>query len=152
MLVTMTTDIQHPLPEGTLVRLTRADGGYPEGFEFVIDEYVEPRPLAEREHADEITEPIYYGNANGGGGNVCVDADAVKVVRTAAEMDARTYPGKCEIASQIASELMGDFDTFETDETFSPENADWVEVYGRTFEGLTFGFRVQVTRVWETDL
>lgn len=151
-MVTMTTDTTHPLPEGTLVRLTETSDAYPVGTQFVLDEYVEPREENQREDEDEIDEPIYYGNINGGSGNIWAPARVVEVVKTAAEMDARRKPTKNQIASQIARSLMDEFQTFETDETFCPENAEWVEVYGKTFDGLTFGFRVVVTTIWDTDL
>lgn len=134
-----------PIEEGALVRLTRDVDGYGAGFQFVIDEYVEPRPEAERE-AGEIDAPIYYGNANGGSGNVCVPADAVEVVKSAAVLAARKLP----TAEQITEALSIDSWDLEFDEWTKSGNT--VEVYGRTEDGLTFGFTLTVSRPWNTDL
>ena len=144
----MSNDTATPIEEGALVRLTRDADGYRAGFEFVVDEYVEPRPESERE-PDEIDAPIYYGNANGGSGNVCVPADAVEVVRTAAEMDARKVPTVQEIAQELGI-TDGWSDAFEIDEWI--RSGDEIECYAKTSDGLPFGFTIKVTAAWETDL
>ena len=140
----------HPIEEGALARLLTDFHDLRKGTEFEVVEYLEPLPESEREPED-IDAPYYYGSNNGGYNNVFVPADAVELVKTAAQMSARTAPSMAEIRDQISGELLGDFDTFETDET-DRDGANGVEVYGRTHEGLPFGFRVRVTDVWLTDL
>ena len=152
----MTTPITHPLPEGTQIRLSReltedekkwaAAPRYDR--EFTVDEFLTAGDPAH----DEVPVDFYVGNADGGSGNVCVPADAVEVVRTAAQMAARRPPTRPQLRDAVQSQLTGlSTDTFECDET--DRDGDFaIEVYGRTTEGLPFGFRVRVEQVWETDL
>jgi hypothetical protein len=151
----MTTPGVQILEEGARARLTRdiTDDGFPfqrAGFEFVIEEFLAAADNPDPEPGD-IAVDFYYGNANGGMNNVCVPADAVEQVMSAQQMSQRMSPSMAEIRDQIAGGLLGDFDTFETDET-DRDGFNGVEVYGRTHEGLAFGFRVKVTDIWLTDL
>ena len=140
--------VTHPIEEGALVRLTRNVHDLRAETEFVISEYVEPRPENERDPG-EIDEPIYYGNVNGGINNVFAPADAVELVKTAAEMAARKVPTVQEIAQELGI-TDGWSDAFEIDEWI--RSGDQIECYAKTNEGLTFGFTVKVTAAWETDL
>lgn len=136
-----------PIEEGARARLTRDVPGYRAGFEFVVDEYVEPNPVDEREDG-EIDTPHYYGNANGGSDNVFVPADAVEQVTSAKAMAARRPPSGRQILDAL--DLLGDWDDFETDE--SEPDGKGTTVYGKTADGLPFGFMLHVTAIWKTDL
>lgn len=144
----------HPLDDGTLVRLSREltddEWGWvtlPHGRERIT---VEDFFTAGDPDQDEIPVDFYEAHDEHGC-TVVVPADAVEVVKTAAEMAARKLPTKQQIADQIATELLNEFETFETDETVRLGDAE-VEVYGRTHDGLGLGFRVKVVTSWETDL
>lgn len=147
--------VTHPIPEGSLVRITRDLAGddfpnYRRGFEFVVDEFLRAEDNTEPEPGD-IGVDFYYGSTDGGSGNVYAPADALEVVKTAAQMAARRIPTREQIRNEIASKLLDYFDTFETDETVRLGDAE-IEVYGRTADGLGVGFRVKVTSAWQTDL
>lgn len=137
-----------PIAEGALVRLTREVHDLRAGTEFRIGEYLEPRPEAERED-DEIDVPHYYGDVNGGCNNVFAPADAVELVKSAEAMAARKVPTVGEIAQELGI-TDGWSDAFEIDEWI--RSGDEIECYGKTAEGLPFGFTVKVTATWETDL
>lgn len=137
-----------PIEDGALVRLTRSHHDLGIGTEFRVDEYLEPNPVAERED-DEIDAPYYYGSRNGGSFNVFVPADAVELVKTAAQMNARKVPTLTEIAKELGI-TDGWSDAFEIDEWI--RSGDEIECYAKTDEGLPFGFRVKVIAAWETDL
>ena len=151
----------HPIGEGALVRLSRdltdEERGWfgstcaYRGQEFVIEEYLpaagnpDPQP-------DDIPVDFYYGSANGGMNNVTAPADALEVIRTAAQMAARRPPTRPVIRDAVQSALTGlSADTFECNET-DRDGSVCIEVYGRTTDGLPFGFRVRVEQVWKTDL
>lgn len=150
-----TDDGQELLPEDTIVRPTR---------ELTEDEKAwahfpsHARPRDERYTIDEAfpasAEPgepdvAIYECRDEHGCTVVLPASAVEVVMTAAKAQARKLPTPETILSEL--DLLGDFDTFETDMS-DRDGANAREVYGRTHEGLTFGFRVRVVEVWETDL
>jgi len=147
----------HPIAEGALVRLARDltdeergwfGGDYVHcGQEFVIEEFL---PVADNPdpEPDDIPVDFYYGSANGGVNNVTAPADALEVVKTAAEMDARKPPTPRQILDGL--DLLGDYDEFETYETEADGKGR--TVYGKTADGLPFGFTLHVTAIWETDV
>lgn len=142
------------LPQGTLVRTTRylvgknaLDGtDRPAGFEFEIEEFVTAGDPAK----DEIAVDFYYGNVRGGMNNVVVPADAVEVVRTAEQQQARKLPTRTEIRELLGLWMLADADHLKITET-NPDGPVTLEVYGRTDEDLPFGARIRVEEVWRTD-
>lgn len=149
-----------PIEDGARVRLCRelTDeerrwNPFPRygGKEFTVDEVWQPRPAEERE-SDEIDVPIVYGSDDHGSSVGPVPLDAVEVIKTAADMRARTIPTVAELRREISSELCGLMgDAFDTDESIHFGETG-IEVYGKTHDGLGFGFQVHITRLWETDL
>jgi hypothetical protein len=139
-----------PIEAGARVRLTRDTGAHRRGFEFVVEDYVEPASPRDREEGD-IDAPHYYGSSAGGFNNVLVPADAVDLICSAAEMNARRAPTRAQVRNAIGISLLGDFDGFSTTETAN-DTEHSLEVYGSTDDGLPFGFRVSIQSVWETDL
>lgn len=150
-----TETVTHPLPEGTIARIGRQMTSEEESWShfprhavgrFTLDEFVraadnpDPQP-------DDI-QVDFYEATDEHGCTVVVPADVVTVVMTAAEASARTLPSPETLLAQL--DLLGSFEDFETDE--SDRDGEFSrEVYGRTHEGLTFGFRLTVAQVWRTD-
>ena len=137
-----------PFEYGAMARTTvehREDGySYGAGMEFTVEDYV----TAEEAEADD-GYGYYYGSNHGGMNNVEVREDHVELIRSRADMDARTIPSVSDIAEHIGSEAMGgDFDIHET---------DWgggegiINLYGTTPEGLSFAATVKVLAVERTD-
>ena len=137
------------LVNGTQVRLTeattdlRTECEYPRGFEFVIDDFI----LAEESKDGEA----FYRGLTPDCSTVCVRADFVELVRTAEQANARTLPTPQQIVKEVADGLLGAFDSFLITD-IDRDSAGTAEVYGRIYEGLTFGYEIQVKRVWKTDI
>lgn len=122
------------------------------GFEFEVEEF----EADDGKHKDDpgyIVGDYYMGHTPGEYSDVCVPAQDVALLRSKADMDARQEPTPAELAEWVADSL-GDFK-----DTGSIHSADLngkhngeVEFYGTTPEGLTFGFKVEVTQIWETDV
>lgn len=149
--------VRKPIEDGSRVRLSRElteeERGWVmlgHGAEFVVNDFLsaasnpDPQP-------DDIDVDFYEGSDDHGCSVVC-PADAIEVVKTAAEMRSRTLPTREEIAKQIAGALLDEFDTFETFETAVLSDPGLIEVYGKTHDGLGLGFHIRVLHVWETDL
>jgi hypothetical protein len=143
------------MDEGALARVVNATNDlstpktvgirrYPPGFEFVVEDYV-PADVAR----DGVA--FYWGSAGGGGNNVCVVAADVEQVKTAEEMAMRTLPEAKDLLDFIASALLTDRDGIRIDEV--ERSGGVIEAFGKTEEGLTFGFSFPVTEVsiWRTD-
>lgn len=145
-----------PAERGALARLKApTPAGWhqprPEGFEFEVEEYCPALEPGDEGYGDEgyIQGPFYYGNAQGGMNNVEVPADLVEVVMSAGQMAARKLPTAEQIRQFLAWRLCDDGDDFEIHQT--DRSGDEVECYGRTREGLGFGFTVKPTGLWRTD-
>lgn len=130
-------------PVGTLLRVTRVDPNDEAyvGQEFVVDDYIS----AEK---SEDGVAFYWGSTPPSSGNVAVPADAVMLVKTAAQMAARKPPTPQEVIEQL--DLLGDYRTFRTTES-DPDGDGSREVFGKTHDGLPFAFRITVESVWEAD-
>lgn len=142
--------IHHPLPRGTWVRLTRDLKDFhgqnrSQGHEFEIEEFVTAGDASK----DEVAVDFYYGNTEGGMGNLWAPADAVEIVRTVAQQRARELPGSRALLQAIAHNLSGGNDFNITESQFDGNQK--LEVFGKTFDGLSFGFRILVEEIWETD-
>jgi hypothetical protein len=137
------------IEQGAMARTTQAwnENGYnyPEGIEFEVEEYA---TAEEAESEDGFG--YYMGNRNGGFNNVEVREDHVALVRSAQEMAARQVPTLAEVAECIASEMMG-FNDLNIDEADYSSQNGYLELYGKTDEGLRFAVAVKVLDVQETD-
>lgn len=135
--IRVTTDLASPAAFG----IRR----YPPGFEFEVEDYV---PDGEINGEPAV---FYWGNVHGGANNVCVLADDVEQVKSAEEMAARTLPSAEDLLGFIASALLSDHDGIEIDEV--DRSGKVIEAFGKTEDGLTFGFSFPVTEIsiWQTD-
>ena len=133
---------------GAMARTTQAfnENGYTyrEGMKFTVEEH------ATAEQA-EAAYGYYMGSNNSGFNNVEVREDHVELVRSAQEMAARQVPTPAEVAECIASELMG-FNDLNIDEADYSDKNGFLELCGRTPEGLRFVANVKVLGVYEVDL
>lgn len=136
------------IPSGALARTTQAfheDGyTYREGMEFEVEE----RATAEEA---EASHGYYMGSNNGGGYNVEVREDHAELVKSAADMRARTIPTPAEVAEHIASESLGGWDGLTVDEADYSATDGSFEIYGKTDDGLRFAAVVKVLAVERTD-
>lgn len=149
----MTTDTTHPIEAGALCRTTEdvaLDGSnyiYQKGKEFVVEDYV-----SAADSEDGI--PFYWGSSHqtGNMNDVVVRAEFVELVKSSADMAARTLPSAKQITNYLAGEALG----FGNDK-FSFSEADYsggdgtLELYGRTAEGLPLGVTVKVIRIVQVD-
>lgn len=135
-----------PLEPGSLARTTVAffeEGyAYRKGIEFEVEYYVTPEESGE-------SHGYYVGLHEDS--NVEVREDHVELVKSRAEMNARTIPTPAEIAEHLASESLGGFgDPFELDEADYSAKDGTFEVYG-TKDGLRFAAVVKVLHVERTS-
>ncbi len=113
----------------------------PKGSEFTVEEYV-----SDAESEDNTA--FYWGSWRGGVNNLAVTAFKVEQVKSAEEMRARKLPRPDELLETIASALIHADEVYETEQ----EKADLaVTAYGRSENGLTYGFRVKLDGYWRTD-
>ena len=77
-------------------------------------------------------------------------ATDIEQVMDKAAARARKIPSPVEVMREISSSLLGSFDTFSVEE-ITRDSAGAAEVYGRTFDGLPFGYRIQIQGTWKTD-
>jgi hypothetical protein len=144
------------MKRGALARTTRGTNDlaspshfglrrYPPGFEFEVEDYVPDGEI------DGKPAVFYWGNARGGCNNVCVLAADVEQVKTAEEMAARSLPDPKDLLDFIASAMLTDRDGIEITEV--DRSGKVIEAFGKTEDGLTFGFSFPVTEVsiWRTD-
>ncbi len=148
----MSTETAHPLEDGTLVRLSR---------ELTEDEHnwvalphgrdrITVNDFFTAGDPDQNEIPVdFYEAHDEHGCTVVIPANAVEVVKTAGEMAARRVPTPELIAKELGI-TEGWSDAFDIDEWV--RSGDEIECYGRTSDGLPFGFRVKVVAAWETDL
>jgi hypothetical protein len=141
-----------PMKRGALARtvtgtndLATLNRRYPPGFEFEVEDYV-----PDGEINGKLTV-FYWGNAHGGMNNVCVLAADVEQAKSAEEMAARTLPEPKDLLDFIASALLTDRDGITIDEV--ERGGSVIEAFGKTEDGLTFGFSFPITEVsiWRTD-
>lgn len=148
----MTTTAAHPIEVGALCRITQnttIDGDYPlkQGKEFIVEDYVN-----EADSEDGI--PFYWGSSfkTGNMNDVVVRAEFVELLKTAAEMSARTLPSPKSVAEYLATEALGfGGDNFSFDEADYSAGDGSFEVYGRTKDGLPLGVTVKVIRIVQVD-
>lgn len=116
---------------------------YRAGVEFEIEYH------ATAEEADE-SHGYYYGTTTNDS-SIDVREDHVELVKSRAEMNARTIPTPAEIAEHLASESLGGFgDPFELDEADYSAKDGTFGVYGSK-DGLRFAAVVKVLHVERTD-
>jgi hypothetical protein len=134
--VTETLDVGRPSYFGTRL--------YPVGFEFEVEDYVSAEE-------SEDGKAFYWGNAEGGGNNICVAAADVEQAKSAEEMAARVLPGAKELLDFAVSALLTGRDEIEVTET--SRSGGVIEGYGKTEDGLTFGFTMLIPQIsiWRTD-
>lgn len=97
-----------------------------------------------------LAEALYsLAHVSGSAGMEALESQLERT-RTRAEMDARKLPTYEQIiqAFPISWGYHSGFDVTESDA--SPSSNE-IEFYGRTEEGLPFGFRVEVVDIWHTD-
>lgn len=140
------TEIKHPLPEGTKVRVAREPA--PEwsagvGVELTVDYYI-----SEAEADDGVA--FYVGSAAGGYGNVEVPPDVIDVVMTTEQLDARSLPTMDAIRRYIG-DLSGNVDGFEMDSS-ERVGDNLVALSGTTDDGLDFTVTVEVRSITLDDL
>jgi hypothetical protein len=148
------TETTHPLEVGALARITRdiaptefSEKLYKAGKEFIVEDYVSATD-------SEDGVPFYWGSSHKTGNmhDVVVVADAVELVKSSAEMAARTLPTPASIAKYLASEALGfGGDDFAFNEADYSAGDGSFEIYGRTTEGLPLGVTVKVIRVVQGD-
>jgi hypothetical protein len=150
------SEVTQAFPPGTQVRVTRevqdlsrigisqSHATRAVGFEFEVEDFVSAEDA-------EDGVAFYWGNADGGFNNVTVPADAVELVRTVEQQNARMLPSREELISFLGSTLLSDCGFFSINETNRDGEAA-MEVFGETAEGLTFGFRLHVSPTWGTDV
>lgn len=142
----MATEIKHPLPEGTKVRVTRKTN-HPRaahvGTEFLVDDYISATD------ADDGVA-FYIGTTADLCSSVDANADAIEVVMTAEQMDARALPSMAAVRRYVGS-LAADGDGFEVTES-EPAGDNLVELHGRTDDGLRFTVTVEVKSIVQVDL
>lgn len=136
-----------PLEPGSLARTTVAFSddlyNYRAGVEFEIEYH------ATAEEAGE-SHGYYYGTTQSDS-SIDVREDHVELVKSRAEMNARTIPTPAEIAEHLAYESLGGFgDAFALDETDWSAKDGTFEVYG-TKDGLRFAAVVKVLHVERTS-
>lgn len=134
------------IESGAMARTTQdfhEDGySYRKGMEFEVEEY------ATAEEA-EASHGYYMGSNNGGGYNVEVREDHIELVRSRAEMQARTIPSVGDVAEHLSMESHGgDLGIYESD---FGGGEGIINLYGTTPEGLGFAATVQVLSVERTD-
>lgn len=139
-----------PMKRGALARVVKATVDltserlpgkmYSTGFEFVVEDYV---PDGE---VDGKPVAFYWGNANGGGNNVCVLAGDVEEAKSAEEMAARTLPEAKQLLDFICSAMLCDGE----DMTIEGMTVDGREIsgFGTTDAGLDFEFSIPITEVY----
>jgi hypothetical protein len=140
-----------PMKQGALARvientvnLCNPAIAVPKGAEFIVDDYV-----SDADAEDGVG--FYWGNWHGGYGNLAVAGFKVEQVKSAEEMAARRIPLPQEVAKQIGHHLMlGSYEGFDVFEVEGATDRE-VELYGRTNDGLSFGFRVRVEAVWQVS-
>lgn len=148
---TQTTEFT-PIQEGSLVRLTRdvplefnATRAFSKGTTFIIEEYV----LA---NESDDGKPFYWGNSRPGNMNdICAPADAVELVKSKAQMDARTIPTRAQLVGLLSSAVMTSGNGFNINETDQDKATGVIECAGETDDGLTFAFVITLTNPHETD-
>lgn len=143
--------MSHPIEPGALARtIRRTSPAYSfdelgEGLEFEVETYV---PAEEAEDGIDF----YWGNADGGMMSVCVRAEDVEQVKTKAEMEARALPSVGDIAEHLVSEALGGFGAkFDIHEADYGAGDGFINLYGKTREGLPFAVAVKVLDVERTD-
>lgn len=148
----MTDTSPTPLDRGTLVKLTRdvpadfsGDRVYTKGQTFTIEDYV-----SVEESEDGI--PFYWGNTRADNINdICAPADAVELVKSKAQMDARIIPTRAQMMDMLGSAVMSDGNGFTVNESYKDSSSGVIECAGETDDGLTFAFNITVTTPHETD-
>lgn len=120
----------------------------PKGYRFEVEDYVSAEE-------SEDGRAFYWGSADGGGNNVAVLAEFAEQVMSAEQASQRTIPTRPKLAKEIGAALVRDggdrsgFAIFECDGVTG--DGVTTELFGKTDEGLSFGFRVRVEQVWRTD-
>jgi len=144
--VATTTEIKHPLPEGTKVRVTRTTD-HPRAAhastEFLVEDYVSATDA-------EDGVAFYIGSTVNGCSSVDANADAIEIVMTAEQMAARALPSMAAVRRYVGN-LAGDVDGFEVNGS-EPVGDNLVELHGETDDGLPFTVTVEIKSIVQVDL
>lgn len=138
--------------EGTQLRLTRdvpiefnQTRAFSKGTTFIVEEYVTAKE-------SDDGKAFYWGNSRPGNMNdICAPADAVELVKSKAQMEARTIPTRNQILELLSSAVMDSGNGFSINETNRDQANGMIECSGETDDGLTFAFHLTVTNLQETD-
>lgn len=140
----------HPIEVGALARVKEdtALGEYKlrAGREFIVEDYV-------NEVDSEDGVPFYWGSSfkTGNMNDVVVVADVVELVKSRAQMEARTLPDVKAVAEFLASEALSGNDKFDFSEADYGSQDGSLELLGRTDDGLPFVADIKVIRVVQVD-
>lgn len=124
------------------------------GDTFQVWEYVSGLQVGDTGYGDEnyIQDAYYTGWAEDGAGTVDAPAHLVEQVLSAEQATARKIPTVEQVTEFIGYELCTDGEDFEISETdYSPPEDGGIVCYGKTNDGLRFGFMVQVVNVYRVD-
>jgi hypothetical protein len=118
--------------------------GWMSGQKYIIDYWLDPD--------GEDPKPAYELKLEYFGSVGWAYEDQLELSMTAADRAKRKLPTAKDIIETMGPDSWhsweGDFMIDETD--IAGENKA-IEFYGRTKDGLRFGARMKVTRIWETD-
>lgn len=139
-----------PIEAGALARITRDIRDEENSRDRKKGDLVEIECYVSAEESEDGIA-FYWASSNGTGNvnDVCIDADAVEIAKTADQMSARRIPSVEELRAYLGSALLGDTDTFNVTETDRDGNG--VEIAGKTNDGLRFAATIQITSIYEAD-
>lgn len=121
--------------------VTDQDSGIREGQTYRVEFAYDDVP--------DLDEPLYsLSGPNGSAGQEALESQLVRT-RTAAELRARKLPTPRQIVEAVP--LGWYTEAFDLNESDIGGESDAIELYGRTAEGLPFGFRMRVEWIRETD-
>lgn len=120
--------------------------GWIKGRKYIIDYPLDPDPESDDDRQAYDLKLEYWGSAG------WAYEDELELSRPLKEMVSRRLPSPEDIIKAMGPSSWEDFETgLRVDETDIGGETRAIEFYGRTEEGLRFGARMEVTRIWETD-
>lgn len=150
MTATLSTSIQTPIPDGSLIVTTGTstdldwwrDHEYPTGLRGIIESYV-PAEESTDHHA------YYWVSLAGRYSTASVAAEHVKLIRTREQVEAAPVPTLDDLKGYISSALLAGGEVLDITEANRSEDEHTVALYGRTEDGIPFGVRVTVGEPFE---
>jgi hypothetical protein len=149
---------EHPLPEGTLVRVTtKSVSGDPDldtgasdtGRDYVVCDYApagspsNDDPQGRAYYLLDIPDQTY-------GGDSWAYPEHIEVVQTVAQLDARKPPTLTAARDAVASSVASMMDVLDVS-AVDYEGDAAMEVYGTTRDGLRVSFRLTVSDIGKSD-